>query len=99
MNVCRAIRRGPESLDVSDGHKKEIADSGYRRHSNSRRSRRKPGSARIPEDLFVHSTIFVVVDKQARLRGEFETGGEGIEWTDVKRRILTVVRRVSERER
>jgi protein SCO1/2 len=30
------------------------------------------------EDLFIHSTIFVVVDKQARLRGSFETDGEGI---------------------
>jgi protein SCO1 len=41
------------------------------------------------DDLFVHSTIFVVVDKQARLRGVFETGGEGVDWQAEKRKILS----------
>jgi len=45
-----------------------------------------------PEDLFIHSTIFVVVDKQARLRGIFETDGEGIIWTNVQSEILQTVR-------
>ena len=49
-------------------------------------------------DLFVHSTIFVVVDKQARLRGVFETGGDGIEWTNVQPAILTALQQL-ERER
>ena len=31
-----------------------------------------------PDDLFVHSTIFVIVDKRGQLRGIFETGGEGV---------------------
>ncbi len=49
-------------------------------------------------DLFIHTTIFVVVDKHARLRGLFETEGEGIEWTNVQSRIVATVRQL-ERER
>ena len=54
----------------------------------------KPAAERTsPEDLFVHSTIFVLVDKQAQLRAVFETGGEGVEWmTDVLPKILQSVR-------
>ena len=33
----------------------------------------KPEDQKNPADLFIHSTIFVVVDKHARLRGMFET--------------------------
>lgn len=33
-------------------------------------------------DLFIHTTIFVAVDKHARLRAVFETGGDGIDWTN-----------------
>jgi len=33
-------------------------------------------------DLFIHTTIFVVVDRHARLRGSFETLGEGVDWTN-----------------
>jgi len=47
-----------------------------------------------PQDLFVHSTIFVVADKQARLRGVFETTGEGIDPQRVKARILATVRQL-----
>lgn len=45
-------------------------------------------------DLFIHTTIFVVVDKHARLRGVFETGGEGVEWTNVQPRLIDVVRQL-----
>lgn len=51
-----------------------------------------------PDDLFIHTTIFVLVDKQARLRGIFETGGEGIEWTNVQPAILSAIEQL-ERER
>lgn len=34
-------------------------------------------------DLFIHSTFFVLVDQHARLRGVFETGGDGVDWTNV----------------
>ena len=44
-----------------------------------------------PVDLFIHSTYFVVVDKHAQLRAVFETGGEGVEWTNVQPRILATV--------
>jgi protein SCO1/2 len=50
-------------------------------------------------DLFIHTTIFVVVDKHARLRGPiFQTGGDDIDWTNVIRpSLLTTIRRL-ERE-
>lgn len=51
-----------------------------------------------PDDLFIHATIFVLVDKQARLRGIFETGGDGIEWTNVQPTILSAIKQL-ERER
>jgi protein SCO1 len=52
----------------------------------------KPPEERLsPVDLFVHSTIFVVVDKQARLRGVFETTGEGIDPRSVQTQILAAV--------
>lgn len=59
---------------------------------------KKPEERQSAEDLFVHSTIFVVVDKRAQLRGMFETVGEGIDPLRVQARILAAVRRL-ERER
>ncbi len=59
---------------------------------------KEPGKRESAEDLFIHSTIFVVVDKQARLRGVFETGGEGVEWTNVQPAMVSVIRQL-ERER
>jgi protein SCO1/2 len=47
------------------------------------------------EDLFIHSTTFAVVDRQGRLRGVFETVGEGIAFPQVQRRILAAVRRLT----
>ena len=51
----------------------------------------KPEDQQNPADLFVHSTIFVIVDKQARLRGTFETEGDGVDWTNVQPRLLATV--------
>jgi protein SCO1/2 len=48
-------------------------------------------------DLFIHTTIFVAVDKHAQLRGIFETEGDGIDWTNVQPRIVATVRQL-ERE-
>ena len=59
---------------------------------------KKPAERTDADDLFIHSTLFVVVDKQARWRAVFETGGEGIEWTNVQPVILATVRQL-ERER
>jgi protein SCO1/2 len=58
----------------------------------------KPAAEReSPTDLFIHSTIFVIVDRHSRLRGIFETGGEGVDWPTEKRKILAAARRL-ERE-
>jgi len=61
----------------------------------------KLGSTPVPPqertssvDLFVHSTIFVVVDKQARLRGIFQTQGEGVDWAKVKPQILATLKQL-----
>ncbi len=57
----------------------------------------KPPEERTdPNDLFVHSTIFVVVDRQGRLRGSFESVGEFVSWTDAKQAILDAVRKLEE---
>jgi protein SCO1 len=58
---------------------------------------KKPEERQSPADLFIHSTIFVIVDKQAQLRGVFETTGEQIEPQEVKAQILAAIRRL-ERE-
>ena len=58
----------------------------------------KPEDRKNDADLFIHSTIFVVVDKHARLRGIFETQGDGVNWTNVQPRLITTVRQL-ERER
>jgi protein SCO1/2 len=43
----------------------------------------KPEDQKSAVDLFIHTTIFVIVDKHAQLRGTFETGGDGVDWTNV----------------
>jgi protein SCO1/2 len=55
------------------------------------------GERESPQDLFIHSTIFVIVDKHAQLRGVFETMGEGIDPAQVKLEIAAAIRRL-ERE-
>jgi protein SCO1/2 len=57
----------------------------------------KPAERQSENDLFIHSTIFVVVDKQARLRGVFETSGDGVDWPAEKQKILAAVKQL-ERE-
>jgi protein SCO1/2 len=59
---------------------------------------KKPEERQSAADLFVHSTIFVVVDKKARLRGIFETTGEGVDPVQVQHQIVGAVRKL-ERER
>jgi len=59
---------------------------------------KKPEERESATDLFIHSTIFVLVDRQARLRGVFDTTGEGVDPVEVKGKILAGIRRL-ERER
>ena len=76
------------------GTKKEIASLG----SGSLKLSAVPvklDEQKNPVDLFIHTTIFVVVDKHAQLRGIFETGGEGVDWTnDVQPKLLATVRQL-----
>jgi protein SCO1/2 len=58
----------------------------------------KPEDQQNPADLFIHSTIFVIVDQHARLRGTFETQGDGVDWTNVQPRIIETVKQL-EREK
>ena len=58
---------------------------------------KKPEDRTDPADLFIHSTIFVLVDKQARLRGIYETGGENVDWTSVQKDLLAAIQQL-ERE-
>jgi protein SCO1/2 len=59
----------------------------------------KPAAERESEnDLFIHSTMFVVVDKHGRLRGVFETSGEDVDWPMTRGKILAAIRQL-EREK
>jgi protein SCO1 len=58
---------------------------------------KKPEERVTPDDLWVHSTIFVVVDKHAQLRGVFQTGGDDVSWPEEKSKLLAVVKQL-ERE-
>jgi protein SCO1/2 len=58
---------------------------------------KKPEERESPADLFVHSTIFVVVDKHGQLRGIFETTGQGVDAAQSRHDVLSAVRRL-ERE-
>jgi protein SCO1/2 len=52
---------------------------------------KKPEERESPVDLFVHSTIFVVIDKHAQLRGIFQTTGENVDPTLVRNEIVATV--------
>ena len=55
----------------------------------------KPAERTGEADLFIHATLFVVVDRHARLRGYFETGGDGVDWTNVvQAKILHAVQQL-----
>jgi len=57
-----------------------------------------PQDQKNSADLFIHTTIFIVVDKHAQLRGIFQTGGDGVDWTnDVQPKLLATIHRL-ERE-
>jgi protein SCO1/2 len=55
----------------------------------------KPADRQNDADLFIHTTIFVLVDKHAQLRGSFETGGDGVDWTNaVQPKLLKAIRQL-----
>jgi protein SCO1/2 len=53
---------------------------------------KKPEEQENPADLFIHSTIFVVVDKRGQLRGVFQTVDEKMDAIPVQRDILGAVK-------
>ena len=55
---------------------------------------KKPEERTDAADLFVHSTIFVIVDKQGQLRGSFQTQGEMIEWSESKQQMLAAIKKL-----
>lgn len=55
---------------------------------------KKPEERTSPNDLFVHSTIFVIIDQQGQLRGVYETGGEDVDWQKSKAELLAAVRQL-----
>lgn len=55
----------------------------------------KPEERKDNSDLFIHTTIFVVVDKHAELRGVYETGGDGVDWQNVVQpKLLRAIRQM-----
>jgi protein SCO1/2 len=54
----------------------------------------KPEERGSAQDLFVHSTIFVLVDKRGQLRGVFETTGDGVGPRQVQTQLLVAIRRL-----
>jgi len=58
---------------------------------------KKPEDRTSPEDLWVHSTYFVIVDKHAQLRGVYQTGGDDVSWPVEKAKVLAAAKQL-ERE-
>jgi protein SCO1/2 len=83
----------PNRWQFLTGTKKQIADLAIDSLKLTA-IEKKPEERESPEDLFVHSTMFVVVDKRGQLRGVFETTGEGVDWPQMQGQILTAVRRL-----
>ena len=55
---------------------------------------KSPEERTDPADLFIHSTIFVVVDKRGQLRGIFETQGVFVDWPNAREKIVSAVRQL-----
>src|ERR1041385_4318941 len=55
---------------------------------------KKPEERTDADDLFIHATVFVVVDKQARLRGVFQTMGEGVDPAKSRADVLALILRL-----
>lgn len=54
-----------------------------------------PTDQKNSADLFIHTTIFVLMDKHARMRGIYQTGGEDVDWTNnIRPALLTAIRRL-----
>jgi protein SCO1/2 len=87
----------PERWMFLTGTKKEIktlSSGGLKLGSEEVRPEKRADE----NDLFIHSTYLVLVDKHARLRAVFETEGEGVDPIRERDKILATVQQL-ERER
>ncbi len=54
-----------------------------------------PRDQKSSVDLFIHTTIFVLVDKHARIRGYYQTGGQDVDWQNqIKPALLAAIRKL-----
>ncbi len=51
-----------------------------------------PKDRKAIDDLFIHATYFVIVDRQGRARAAFETVGEDVDWNKTKAQIISAVK-------
>lgn len=54
-----------------------------------------PNQQENPNDLFIHSTIFIIVDKPGRLRGVFDTTGPGVQPNEVTAQVIASMKRLN----
>jgi len=59
---------------------------------------KKPEERESANDLFVHSTIFVVVDQKGQLRRILETEGEGIDPKKVTQEAIAAIRQLEKEQ-
>ncbi|HEV2456093.1 MAG TPA: SCO family protein [Verrucomicrobiae bacterium] len=57
-----------------------------------------PADQKNAADLFIHTTLFVLVDKHARMRGIYQTGGDDVDWPNKTRPALLSAIRKLERQ-
>ena len=57
-----------------------------------------PKDRKAVDDLFIHATYFVLVDRQSRLRAAFETVGDDVDWNKIKPQIISAAKNLA-RER
>jgi protein SCO1/2 len=59
---------------------------------------KKPEERESANDLFVHSTIFVVVDQKGQLRRILETEGEGVDPKKVTQEAIAAIRKLEKEQ-
>jgi protein SCO1/2 len=55
---------------------------------------KKPEERASDDDLFIHSTYIVLVDKHGQLRAVYHTDGEQADWTKSKQNILNAIKQL-----
>ena len=53
---------------------------------------KEPQQRADENDLFIHSTVFVLIDRQGRCRGSYETYGEGVDFNKTKADLLEAIK-------